>query len=71
MSAPLARELGQFARATGYDETPCPGCAPVAEVTARARCTNCGGSGRLWTSPRGSLSDAGLVRLHHLLARPD
>jgi hypothetical protein len=71
MTAPLTRELDAFARATGYDPSPCPACAPVAETAARAGCTNCGGSGRLWTSPRGSLSDAGLVRLHHLLSRPE
>lgn len=71
MTAPLTRELGQFARATGYDETPCPACAPIAEVAVRASCTNCGGSGRLWTSARGSLSDAGLARLHHLLSRSE
>lgn len=71
MTQPPTRDLRAFARATGYDASPCPGCAHVAEGPARAGCTNCGGSGRLWTSPRGSLSDDGLARLRHLLTRPE
>jgi hypothetical protein len=61
------RELTAFARATGYDAAPCPGSAGAARDPGSPRCTNCGGSGRLWTSARGSLSDDGLARLRHLI----
>jgi len=67
MTAGRAHDLGTFARATGYDATPCRSCADSEERPAGTRCTNCGGSGRIWTSVRGSLSDDGLARLRGML----
>jgi hypothetical protein len=70
MTQPLPRDLLQLARDTGYAAIPCPTCVPPGAGRERAGvCANCGGSGRLWTSPRGSLSDDGLKRLRHLLPR--
>lgn len=67
MTAREPNDLRAFARATGYDAVPCPDCSRAASEPHRSRCTNCGGSGRLWTSSRGSLSDEGLARLRHLV----
>jgi len=70
MTQPLLRDLIAFAHESGYDAAPCPGCAlsrVAADRCCTGACTNCGGSGRLWTSQRGSLSDDGLQRLRWLL----
>ena len=70
MTQLLLRELIGFARESGYDAAPCPSCsARTIPGEGSSGCRNCGGSGRLWTSPRGSLSDDGLQRLHRLLGR--
>ena len=68
MTQLLLRELIGFAQESGYDAAPCPSCSARAlPGEGRSGCSNCGGSGRLWTSPRGSLSDAGLERLRRML----
>lgn len=67
MSARAPRDIRDFAREIGYTPSACPDCRHVRPVTVvRTPCANCGGSGRLWTSARGSLDDGGLARLHHL-----
>lgn len=64
MSPGPPRDLRDFARQTGYAATPCPDCRLVRPGSVvRRPCANCGGSGRLWTSARGSLDDSGLARL--------
>jgi hypothetical protein len=61
------RDLRDFARQTGYAATQCPDCCRIRPGSVvRTPCANCGGSGRLWTSPRGSLDDRGLARLLRL-----
>jgi hypothetical protein len=65
MLTEVSRELWLFARDNGYEATACPDCAGTADDVPS--CANCGGSGRLWTSTRGSLSDAGLERLRGLV----
>jgi hypothetical protein len=61
------RDLRDFARQTGYAPTPCPDCCRIRPGSVvRTPCGNCGGSGRLWTSARGSLDDRGLARLLRL-----
>lgn len=68
MTRPLLRELMDLARESGYAATSCPSCGIGAGESERSSaCGNCGGSGRLWTSRRGSLSDDGLLRLARLL----
>lgn len=70
MTRLLLRELIGFARESGYDAARCPTCsARSVPSEGSSGCHNCGGSGRLWTSPRGSLSDDGLQRLQRLLGR--
>lgn len=69
MSPQSPRDLRDFARASGYAATPCPDCRRVRPGSiVRTPCANCGGSGRLWTSARGSLDDSGLARLHRIHA---
>jgi len=63
----LRAEILDFARASGYVAAPCPDCDATEPPDVRATCANCGGSGRLWTSPRGSLNDAGIARLRGLV----
>jgi hypothetical protein len=70
MTPRLLRDLMAFARETGYDASPCPDCAAPQRARADSEtCSNCGGSGRLWTSARGSLSDQGLQRLRAMVDR--
>ena len=67
MSPRTPRDLRDFAREIGYAATPCPDCRLIRSGTiVRKPCANCGGTGRLWTSARGSLDDRGLERLHHI-----
>ena len=70
MSPRDPRDLRDFAREIGYAAAPCPDCRHVrAGSVVRTPCANCGGSGRLWTSARGSLDDHGLARLHRIHTR--
>jgi hypothetical protein len=70
LTGSLPRDLRDFARQSGYAPTTCPGCAAAPCAASRARgCANCGGSGRIWSSARGSLADDGLERLRVLLSR--
>ncbi|MFN8603696.1 MAG: hypothetical protein U0842_24745 [Candidatus Binatia bacterium] len=63
------RDLRDFAREIGYAAVQCPDCRHVrVGAVVRTPCANCGGSGRLWSSARGSLDDRGLARLHRLHA---
>ena len=70
---PAMQSQPQLAEAlceSGYDAAPCPSCCAGAPSGGdRSGCGNCGGSGRLWASPRGSLSDDGLQRLRRMLVR--
>lgn len=61
----LPEALLDLARASGFEASRCPACVAGERDD---RCPNCGGSGRLWTSPHASLSDEGLARLAQLLA---
>jgi hypothetical protein len=71
MMRPLPRDLRDFARENGYVAQPCSACTGAACDVPAPRCANCGGSGRIWHSPRGSLSDDGLQRLRELQSRGD
>lgn len=64
MMTQIPFDLSAFARAHGYEQVTCPDCDGTPSDTP---CPNCGGTGRLWTSPRGSLSDTGLARLREIL----
>jgi hypothetical protein len=63
------RDLIDFAGGSGFAPASCPTCATATGRERRGTCANCGGSGRLWISSHGSLSDEGLRRLRDLLGR--
>jgi DnaJ-class molecular chaperone len=67
MTARQPRELGTFARRIGFEPSACHACTGTGIDPSARSCTNCGGTGRLWTSQRGSLSDEGLARLRRLV----
>lgn len=48
----------------GFVEVACPRCRPW-----DTRCSNCGGTGRLWRDGPATLNDAGLERLLAMHAR--
>ena len=71
MTGSRPRDLRDFARQSGYAPTSCPGCAATCANAPARRCANCGGSGRIWSSARGSLADAGLERLLEIVSRAE
>lgn len=56
--------LSERACTVGFVEVACPRCLP-----GDTRCSNCGGTRRLWRDGPATLSDAGLERLLAMHAR--
>jgi hypothetical protein len=72
MSGPRARDLRDFARQSGYAPITCPECAArPSDGPLAGGCANCGGSGRIWSSARGSLADDGIERLLEIVSRAE